>query len=655
MWFPQQMTEIELVIPDRYAVNVTTLLTKEGIFHQEDVSYMSVETNVSEEHDWRAKFTEYGNMERQLLATMKFLGIDEGTAPVGEMSMVTDPDEIRPLISYMDSEVGSVINEMGEVRKQIEKLQSYVDQLTPFTDIDLEFDKIRNRRYIYSLLGLMPAENIQRLKTSLTRIPFALFEMKPGQKQSVVLLLGLRQNKDVLRRAARSAYLNVLDLPDEYQGRPADIVASLQQKIQAYNQKQEDLNQEVARLREKHKDQFCSVLWRIRSSRMMAESMARYGKLRYTYLVVGWVPSSLVEKLEMMLKEISKEILMDTRIITRSSGKGDAPVALQNKGILGNFQSLVTTYGLPGYKELDPTILMAFTFPLLFGAMFGDVGHGAILALLGGLLISRKVKALSSMGGMGWIVLICGITSIFFGFLYGSVFGNEEVLKALWLHPIEHIMNIIVLTIGAGTVLLTLANVLGLVNAARKKHWGQFFFSGKGLAGLVLYWSLIALAIGVLVPTVNIPAFITLPLAAVSAIVVFLSELLERLIEHKKPLIEGGFGTFFIQSFFELFEILIGFLSNSLSYARVGAFAVAHAGLTSVIYILAEMIGTPNGIVYWIVLVLGNLFVVGFEGMIVAIQTLRLEYYEFFSKFFVGGGKQYLPLKITKTKQQGAN
>jgi V/A-type H+-transporting ATPase subunit I len=130
------------------------------------------------------------------------------------------------------------------------------------------------------------------------------------------------------------------------------------------------------------------------------------------------------------------------------------------------------------------------------------------------------------------------------------------------------------------------------------------------------------------------------------------SELFKRMVEGYRPLIEDGVGTFIIQSVFELFETLISLLSNSLSYVRVGAFAVAHVGLSAVVFIFAKMASPTQGIGYWIVLAFGTLFIVGFEGLIVGIQTMRLSYYEFFSKFFTGGGARFEPLTLRPTKEE---
>ena len=130
------------------------------------------------------------------------------------------------------------------------------------------------------------------------------------------------------------------------------------------------------------------------------------------------------------------------------------------------------------------------------------------------------------------------------------------------------------------------------------------------------------------------------------------SEVFKHLVDGHRPLIHGGVGLYLFQAFVELFEKLIGFMSNTLSYIRVGAFAVAHAGLSGAIFVLAKLAGPEFSVGYWVVVVLGNLFIVGFEGLIVGIQTLRLEYYEFLGKFFKGGGMPYEPLAPLRTPEK---
>jgi len=293
--------------------------------------------------------------------------------------------------------------------------------------------------------------------------------------------------------------------------------------------------------------------------------------------------------------------------------------------------------------------MVALTFPLIFGLMFGDVGHGLVLVLLGLLLASRKIRALRGAAGLGAIMAICGGISMVCGFLYGSLFGFEDVIQPLWLRPLTQITDILIVTVGIGTVLLTVGMVQNLINAVLVRQWGRFLFDRNGLVGLIFYWSVLGIAVGTFVASVPVPVGLCTAVAVLGGMALLLSEPLGRWVDGERPLIHSPMGTYLIEAFVELFESVIGLFSNTLSYVRIGAFAVAHGALSMVVFLLAGLVSPAHGVGYWVVVVLGNLFVIGFEGMIVGIQTLRLEYYEFFSKFFTAGGMRYHPLRFDAT------
>ena len=211
-------------------------------------------------------------------------------------------------------------------------------------------------------------------------------------------------------------------------------------------------------------------------------------------------------------------------------------------------------------------------------------------------------------------------------------------------------MKVLMITIGAGVILLNLGFLLNIINAWKLKKWGHVLFGHNGLSGVILYWGMIGLAAGAYDPTLKIlPSGILVAMLVIGGVVVMFSEIFEHLLDGHRPLFEGGVATYGIQAFFELFEALIGFLSNTLSYVRVGAFAVAHGALSLVIFQLA---GEPTSVGYWVTIVIGNIFIIGFEGLIVGIQTMRLEYYEFFGKFFTGGGLRFDPLKLLSSPEE---
>jgi V/A-type H+-transporting ATPase subunit I len=645
MFFPEAMTETEFIIPEKDILPVTKVLAGQGIFHQIDASYMSSDDGSEATVSWKEHAASYATMERQLVSTIQALSVEEGTPSHVEDDAMIEIDAVRPLVEQIEGDVKSANDQLSAKQKNLEKLQSYIKQLEPISDVDLDVSVLRNPRFIHSTLGSIPAANIERLETSLSRIPYVLLTLRKDPENAIVWLTGAQFNADVLERAARSAYLNPLELAETFEGTPFEIIRSLNGEIEITQKEIEKQKEKINQLHDAYQQQLQTLLWRVRASRLLADAMARFGRLHYTYLIVGWVPSSKLEALTQQLKRVSKNILIEaTPSVQRGSINQTVPVALQNPGLLGSFQQLVTTYARPRYEEIDPTLLITVTFPLLFGAMFGDEGHGLLLALFGGLLASRRISALRGMAGLGSIVAVCGLVATAFGFLYGSIFGLENVIPALWIRPMENITQILGIAIGGGIVILSLGFLLNLYNASRAQAWGRFLFDPNGLVGLALFWSLLGIAAEAFIPNFPVPTLVFALIAVVAGLAVMFSEALIHLVEGHRPLFEGGLGIYAIQAVVELFEKLISFLSNSLSYVRVGAFAVAHVGLSAVIYILANLASPAHGIGYWLVAIIGNLFIVGFEGLIVGIQTMRLEYYEFFSKFFTGGGAPYEPL-----------
>ena len=651
MFYPQAMTEIEIIVPAKDLLAVTKVLSGRGTFHQVDSGYLSPEIKSTSVNTWQEKAIAYTGLERRIQNIIQALGIEEGNPPKSEFETLVQVENVGPVVGQIEQEVKKITELASEEHKNVDQLQSILNQLEPVADIDLDISALRNPHFLFSMLGSMPAANMERLQTSLFRVPFVFLPLRQDNQNAVVWLVGAKNNADILERAARSAYLNPLILPDVYHGTPAAIITSLKKNIEDSQKVIEAQKSEIAHLRKTYEKQIQSLLWEVRSSRMLTDAITRYGRLQYTYVVVGWAISAGVEDLRQRIKQVSKEAMLEAYPAKRDGDNQNVPVYLQHAKVLLPFQSLVTTYARPRYGELDPTWLIVITFPLLYGAMFGDLGQGLVLALLGWLIASRKVKALRSMAGLGGLIMACGLVAAVFGVLYGSVFGFEEGVHPLWMRPTDNIITILVIAIGAGLVILSIGFLLGIYNAWRMKEWGKMLFDHNGVAGLVLYWSILGLA-GSVTGILPIPSIVFVVLLVLSGIAIMFAEVFKNLLEGHRPLIEGGIGTYLIQAFFELFEALITYLSNSLSYVRVGAFAVAHGGLSSAILILATLVSADKGIGYWIVVLIGNIFIIGFEGLIVGIQTMRLSYYEFFSKFFTGGGARFEPLKLYPSKEE---
>jgi len=644
MFRSETMSKVELVVPERDVVPATEALAASGVFHLTKSNHVGAEGASCQVNEWEERASRFTALERRILAVMEALCVAQGSPP-SETGHLIWPEVAQMDVERLEQEAQAPIRELEEEQERLAQLQSYLSQLSHVSDLDVDLDLVRNLRYTFVMMGTMPVANVERLRSSLEHIPFMLVLLRGGELLATVVLFGTQRDAEILTRAARSAYLNPLKLPETYRGTPAEAIAALEAGIERTRRHIAERQTSIEHLREMRIYHLRHLLWRVRASRKLVETIARYERLRYTYLVTGWVPASKVNTLRRLIKQVADQVMIEVSP-GRQAYENAIPVTLDNPPLLAAFQGLVTNYGYPSYGELDPTFVMGLTFPLVFGIMFGDVGHGLLLALLGLLLSSRRVRALRGLANLGPVLIACGVMAAIFGLLYGSIFGFEELLTPLWIQPLENIMDILLSTVFIGVGLLTLGMVANVINAALARRWGHLLFNHNSLAGILFYWSLIGLAAGIFGASVPVsPTWLAI-LAAVSGLAVTFAELLERLVDGRRPLIEGSFSTYLMQALFELFETVIGLLSNTLSYVRMGAFAVAHGALSLVVFILAEIISPARGLGYWLVVALGNLFVIGFEGMIVGIQTLRLEYYELFSKFFSGNGVRYRPLTL---------
>ena len=657
MFFPKTMSEIELIVPSKDMLAVTKVLSGHGVFHQTDSNYPGVATG--SHNTWQEKASAYGSLERRIQLVMQALSVDEGQPSASESDSMVEIDQLEPAVAQLETEVRAVSDELTAERKKLEGLESTLHQLEPVEDLDIDISALRNPQYIFSMLGVIPANNIDRLKTSLARVPYVFLTLRQDPGKPVVWLAGNRANSDVLDRAAKSAYLNPLVLPEDYQGTPSQILHGLRESIEKAHRHIRELEEKLGRIASEKGGELRRLLWQAHTSRVLADAIVRFGQLRHTYVITGWVPAEKLDALIQRLRQASREILIEALPTKRYGDNLNVPVALSNNPLLRPFQMLVTTYARPRYGELDPTYLVAITFPILFGAMFGDIGQGLVLALLGWLISSGRIPKLKSMAGLGALIMICGISATVFGFLYGSVFMFEEnflglELHPLWINPLHDIMSILIVAVAAGVVLLLLSYILSIVNGVLSRDWGHVLFGHTGLSAFLLYVSLLGIG-ATFIPSFHfpVPRIVFIVLAAISAAAVMISEVLINLVEGHRPLVEGGIGTYFIQAPIELFEVFLTLVSNTLSFVRVGAFAVAHGGLSSVFFILADLAGGgSHNLLYWLIVLIGNIFIVGFEGLIVGIQTMRLHYYEILGKFFTGGGTRFEPLTLHPAERE---
>ena len=358
-----------------------------------------------------------------------------------------------------------------------------------------------------------------------------------------------------------------------------------------------------------------------------------------SFMLCGWVPAKTLEQIRSKLSAFPDVMLSED---APKTVKGEEPPVLLKNNFWGRlFQPFTEMYGLPAYNEFDPTFLMAVTYSILFGIMYGDVGQGLVLIALGVFLYKKKGMWL------GGILGSVGIFSVIFGFVFGSFFGYEELIPGF--HVLESGQNatrILVASAALGAVLIVMMMVINIINGIRQKDLKKIFFTNNSVAGLVFYLAVVVGAVATLLTGAKVfSAVYIIFLVVIPVLIMFCQEPLGKLVNKQKDWKPESIGGFIAENFFEMFEVILSFVTNTVSFLRVGAYAICHAGMMLVVYTLAGDPASP------LVLVIGNIIVMGIEGLMVCIQVLRLEFYEMFGRFYESGGKKFTPSIIDCTKK----
>ena len=421
--------------------------------------------------------------------------------------------------------------------------------------------------------------------------------------------------------------------------------------VEAQVQNLEEAARQMETRRHELRDQMGPELVRIRNridlTRTLLRARVLFGKVDRSYLVSGWIPASLVDKLkEALAQELGEQAVLEVLSAEAVPGAREGvlkiPILFNNPYLLRPFERLTTAYGTPAYGEVEPTAFLAVSFLLMFGLMFGDVGQGAVLFLLGYVIFHRFFRYTD----YGIILMECGVASTVFGCLYGSVFGLEDLIPALWFRPMKEVTYFLKMAIIFGVAAISLGLILSFINALRLR---SVRLPGADLLAALFYWILAGLGLRYLLTgawawdfwvAVGVAA-VTLGLGGVFV--------LQRLwlAPPKVGSPAEGWSLKILEGVIEVVDGTIRFVANTISFIRIAAFALAHAGLFVAVFSLADTLSRMGGggPAYWLTIFLGNVVIILLEGLVVSIQIVRLEYYEFMSKFFHGGGERFKPLE----------
>jgi V/A-type H+-transporting ATPase subunit I len=325
--------------------------------------------------------------------------------------------------------------------------------------------------------------------------------------------------------------------------------------------------------------------------------------------ITGWTDDLRGERLGAALESARTRALL--RLTKPPPGKRP-PQILDNPPWMRPFELFARAFGVPGGDEADPTPVLLVVVPLLFGYMFGDLGQGAVLVGVGLWLQRRWPEA--------GLMVLGGVSAMVFGLLFGSLFGREDIIPALWMHPLQDPVTLLAVPLIFAVALLSLGHLLSGLSALWRGEIKRWLLQDLGF--LVLYLGLIGM---VLRPGSGWVAMAGLIWYLVGAFLVH------------RALIGG------LAAVGHLLESGMQILVNTLSFARVGAFALAHSSLSVAVVTMADSAPLWAAI---LIMVLGNVVIILLEGLVVSIQTTRLVLFEFFNRFLRGTGRVFRPLPV---------
>ncbi|MGA1795451.1 MAG: V-type ATP synthase subunit I [bacterium] len=658
---PTQMTKIDVQIPEEYISKATMVIAQQKSMHLVNVRKIPLGQNDIGVNQENLFVTKYRQLNTRLRNIYKSLGI----APeIPCCPMIKDFDPFRDIVileremEEKEANVNEIMGTIGVKQESKREKQELLRLLEMIFSLGIDLSQFHDCKFLYLAVGLIPVENIERLEFSLSSIYHILLPSTPLGKRRLCFVLASKKDEEKLEKAFNSAYFKKLELSLIKEGLDESRLQDLSRQIRDLKIDIHLAEDYLEKLKKRMAKDLEEMHQRIHLALIILDAASSFDKVGNHYHIAGWVPQDIIPDLE---KEIKKACPSKEVKVSASSSDEDEkgkkknfikiPTCLKNPFFIKPFEKLVFGYDIPDYHEVEPTLFFALGFLLMFGVMFGDVGHGLVLFLVG-LYVSRRIKR-AAMVQTGLIAMECGVMSIIFGFLYGSIFGFEHVLPALWFHPMENIYYFMKVTVGFGIGIISLGLLLNIINSINNRDFLKGIFGELGVMGLLFYWGCVGLLImymvkgRLLAENVYLVWLLFVPLG-----IIFFKEPLNNLygrlvLKKKVRIFPSNIGMYFLESFIEIGDTVIGFLSNTVSFIRVSAFALAHAGLFLAVFALAQtMQGLKGGILwYWVVVLLGNIGIIVIEGLVVSIQTIRLEYYEFFSKFFKGGGELYQPLK----------
>lgn len=650
-----EMRLVDLMVLKQDISNVLLYLGKSGNFQ--------FQSSLGEKSEGAKSDSAESEMYKRLEQARSFLGIDDSGISLKDAELPKEED-FSAAETLLQS-LSDLNKRDADARDNCKRVEEAYTEAASFSNLKQSFSELDHLSFLNLRVGKINPGVLDELKFA---VGARAIIVPLGDDKTRILAASSKKGRFALDTELQRYGFVPMEISKDFQGIPDDVLDSLKVQKEEAQKAVAELARERANFTDSHQDKLLKYLASFCLASQLRETESLLESTQLVYRLTGWVPNK--DCMEMM-KEL--DAITEDRISIRQykpeevpgvlAGHEKVPVKLSHGKFVSAFQRMIFSYGSPLYGTIDPTPFVALFFTILFGIMFGDAGQGLVFFVLG-ILMARKVVKLGGWNQFAPIFIGIGAASMVMGLLTGEFFANESILEpferfvtGLFGEPRDQILPMMPqsnpesikrmfmffgFSIAVGFVINSTGIIINVANNFLQRKFGKALFGKSGLAGAVFFWYVVVMAIRI-AAFHHSPALYDWIVIGVALFFSAFGEPFIRLVEGERPVIENGLFAMVIEAVVELLETIITYLSNSISFLRVGAFALAHAVLGFIILTMSEMVGGAGGIA---VTVLGNAIVVVLEGMIVAIQAIRLQYYEFFSKFFNETGREFTPYKF---------
>ncbi len=629
-------------------------IVRRGVLHPSHIDAVDAWTNSLSETDARTRASEYEKRKFQLQRLVETT--NDASTTVTAASDAPVPEALRAIddaIAGFETQIAPKRAALATMRAKRAKVSQRLEQTAALLPGNVPLPELLRSAFLYTVIGKIDTPQLSILRATVLDMPCVIVPLQSIEASTTILCVTLRRDAEQLKEALRARGFQEAALPADVDTLSTEVHtkavaelglldAGIVGAAKALDDARASILPEVRELARCIDDAL--VLLQMKGNCRQSDSSCVFH---------GWVPransNELVEALRDRTGGRALVELADADALESEHGDEiDVPVLFTSPRAFAPFNALVDTYGVPAYRMLNPTAFVAISFLFMFGMMFGDVGHGAVLGVLSAYLMRRRDYA-----AIGKIGLACSAASIVFGLLYGSIFGIETLIPALWTPPLASPSALFAVAIAFGVALISVGFVLNIVNSLRRRSFFKEFFDVSGPLTAIAYWGAIGLVIKSIVFDETLPSTFAIIVIALPLALFFFKGPALAWAGIQKPAFPDGVVSYIMECVVKILEVLMGCVANTVSFIRVAAFGLAHAGLFVAIFSIADALpaGAAGTVGTWVVFIVGNAIVIVLEGVVVTIQALRLEYYEFFGKFFSRTGTKYQPISFSNAVQ----